>query len=211
MASENARRWLNGKTLEDLDVIEFGGRLLFPDKILKVRRGGKFDEIEVAVRIPREPEIATARVEAVRLFKARGLDRKDDADLFEQLDVFCKLALAIRTRKPPHPQFLPVEELIGRTNPETGETTGFDATSLFDLWQRIETYRTMCDPRITEPTVEDVLIAADGIARTRTISPLVAIAGPELDSFIVSMGSLLSNYRTELLRLQSIAISMPEP
>lgn len=210
MASETARDWLKGKTIEDLNVIEFGGRLLFPDKILKARKGGGFDEVPVMVRVPRMPETAKARAECVELCRKLKLDREKDADQFEELDLLCQLSYALRAKDEPHPQFMPVEELIGRLDPKTGESTGFDVASLHDVWGRSDVYRKLIDPRIVNPSVEDVLTAADAMARTRNISPLPAIAGADVDSFVITMAVLLTNFRTELLRLQSQTSSPQE-
>lgn len=210
MPSENARDWLKGKTLEDLEIIEFGGRNFFQDKILKAKKGG-FEEFPVMVCVPREPEIAKARVEAVELFRKRKLDRKEDEDLFAELDMLCQLARAIRTLTPPHGQYMPVEHLIGRTDPKTGESEGFDIPSLHDLWERVQTYRKLIDPRIYDPSIEEVFAACDAIAKVRNLSPLVAIAGPDVDSFVITIASTLSIYRTQLRSWQSNESETPEP
>jgi hypothetical protein len=190
--------WLKGKTVEELGLIEHGGRILFPDKIRRLKTDGTFDDVEVRVRVPRTPELLQARSDAREFFRKRKMDPKEDADLFDQLDTMAILARALRDKTPPHDQFQPLEYLLST---EPGK--GFDTESLMDVWTRLEVYRKMIDPRVTAASEEDVIRTAFAIDRVQNISPLAAIAGSELDSFMTTMGSLLARSLTQLRALQS--------
>ncbi|WP_437759483.1 hypothetical protein [Sorangium sp. So ce1389] len=184
-----ASEWLQGKTLADLNAVELGGRLLFPDTIKRCKRDGSFEEVPVMVRVPRQPELLEARVQAAELFRAKKLDRDRDQDVFEQFETLCILSKALRDAKPPHDQHAPVEWLISG---EPGK--GYDLPSLMEVWEHIRVYQELIDPRITEPTTEDVVAAVMAIDRVRNLSPLAGIAGSALDSFVISMAVLLASY-----------------
>lgn len=187
--SKPAREWLKGKTAADFDLIEQGGRIYFPDVVYRLRKGGKFEEVPVAVCVPRPYEKAMARLRAIKLAADWKIDREKDADHFETLDTFSVLSQAIRTREPPHGQFQPVEWLLS-----TKEDEGFDERSLWAIWERVKAYGEIMDPRITEPNTEEVIAAAVAIDRVRNLSPLVAIAGSAVDSFVVEMATILCGY-----------------
>jgi hypothetical protein len=184
--SRDAHEWVDGKTVEELEVIEHAGRLHFHDKIRRIKKDGSFEDVPVLVRVPRAVEVMQARNEAVKLFKKHGLDRTADADLFDQLDTIAVLSRAIRDPKPPHDQFQPLDFLLSNNHGE-----GFDTESLMDVWTRLEAYRKLVDPRITECSEDDAIRAAVAIERVRNITPLAVIAGHELDSCIVTMACLL--------------------
>lgn len=201
-----AREWLKGKTAADLELVEHAGRVYFPDAIQRLRPGGKFAEVKVAVCVPRAPEKAMARRDAIALFSKWKLDREKDADYFDTLDKFAILSHALREPEAPYGQFHPLEWLV---SDKPGE--GFDERSLWAAWDRLKVYQELLDPTLTQPDEEEVLAAAAGIDRVRNLSPLVAIAGPALDSFVVSMASLLCRYRTLVLSQPSPANSTPAP
>lgn len=180
------REWLAGKTAADFDLIEAGGRIFFPDVVHRVRSGGKFEETPVLVAVPRPVEKAAARREALTLFAKWKLDREKDGDLFDMIDKFAILARAIRTRDDGHGQAFPLEWLLSDRPDE-----GFEERSLWAVWERMKAYENLIDPAITEPDEEEVIAAAQGIARVRNLSPLAVISGPELDSFVVCMATIL--------------------
>ena len=193
--SQTVHEWLKGKTIEDLDVVENGSRLLFADSIK--RRGPKGQLIEEAVRVqvPRLPDQVRARHEAKALADKSKVDREKDADLFEEFETLAILSLCIREKDEPHCQAYTAEQLW----------TNYDVPSLYDVWHRIQTYRGMIDPRLSEPDIQDVVVAAMGIARVKNLSPLAAIAGSDLDSFVIGMASLLTSYL-----MQQRSASSPE-
>jgi hypothetical protein len=196
--------WVDGKTPEELDAIEFSGRTLFKDHIRRIKKDGTHEDVPILVRCPRPVEIMAGRLEAITLFKKQGLDREKDNDLFDQLDTLAVLSKAIRDPKPPHDQFQTLEFLISH---KPGE--GFDIESLMDVWTRLETYRRLLDPRITEVSEDDAIRAALAIERVRNVSPLAAIAGHELDGCIVTMACMLVTSLRQLQSAQSSVTSRP--
>ena len=199
MPKEN-HEWVLGKTPEELDAIEHNGRTLFKDHIRRIKKDGTHEDVEILVRCPRPLEVMAARKEAVDLFKKQGLDREKDHDLFDQLDTLAVLSKAIRDPSHPQDQLQTLEFLLSS---KPGE--GFDVESLMDVWTRLEGYRRLLDPRITEVTEDDAIRAAVAIERVRNISPLAAIAGHELDNCIVIMACMLTSSLRQLQSLQSSA------
>ncbi len=204
--SKPAREWLKGKTAADLDLIEYGGRVFFPEVIHRLKKGGKFEEVPIAVCIPRAPERAIARRDAIALATKWKLDRDKDADQFDTLDTMAQLAHAIRTPEEPHGQAYPLEWLLS-----TKEEEGFEERSLWAVWERVKAYTEIIDPRITEPSTEEVIAAVVAIDHVRNLTPLAAIAGPALDSFVVSMASMLCTYLRQQPSAPSTATSAPAP
>lgn len=195
------QEWLVGKTADDLDLIEHGGRVYFHDVMHRIKRkakegkGAVFEPMPVVVCVPRAPERALARRDALELAREWKIDREKDADIFDTLDKFALVAHAVRTVEPPHGQFQPLRYLVS-----TKEGEGFDERALWAIWERIKLYEEMVDPRITEPmSEEDVIAACFAIAKVRNLSPLVAIAGSELDNCVISMASLVTRYRMQEL------------
>jgi hypothetical protein len=197
----NPREWLKGKTIEDLNIAEQGGRLLFEDRIVGFGPGAKRVETPIRVRVPRGPEIIEGRREAKVLFKKKGLDLVEDAATFDELETVCILARAIRSAEAPFEQFALAEVLY----------SGFETKSLYDVWERMQTYQKLMDPRITDAKEEDVLAAAMGIAKVRNLSPLAAIAGSDLDTFVICMAVLLTRYLMLLSSSPLQTTSKPEP
>lgn len=197
MSSTAARpwtaEWLRGKTLADLQAIEHGGRLLFPDVLRRARADGKWEEVPVMLRVPRPQERAAARVEAVELFRTRKLDRQADADLFDEFERMALLARCILERTPPHEQHALTDWLLG----SGGEGKGYDQGTLWDAWQKIQAYQSMTSPQAEDMGVEDIVAAARGVARVGNLTPFAAIAGPAQDACVIGMARLLDAYLTD--------------
>lgn len=207
------QEWLKGKAAEDITLLEHGGRVYFPDVIHRLKRkakdgrGAEFEPVNVVVCVPRAPERALARRDAIKLAKKWDIDREKDADIFDTLDKFALVSHAVRTEEPPHGQAFPLEWMVS-----SREGEGFDERSLWAVWDRLKFYEEICDPRITEPmSEEDVLAAAFAIERVRNLSPLVAIAGPALDNCVISMASLLCRYRLASFSAPSGTSDTPAP
>lgn len=202
-----AREWLKGKTAADLDLVEFGGRIFFPETIHRLKKGGKFEPVEVVVCVLRPTEKALARRDAKRFAERWQLDREKDADQFEIIDIFARLSHAIRTKEPEHGQAYTLDTLVSNKPDE-----GFDERSLLAVWERIRVYEDLIDPNIVEPmSEEEVLQTAYAIDRVRNLTPLAATGGRALDSCVIGMASILCKYQTLLLNSQSTASLTPEP
>lgn len=197
--SQSIHEWLKGKTIEDLDVVEQGNRLLFADSIKRLGPKGQLIEEQVRVRVPRMDDQVKARIEATQMANKYKIDREKDSDLFDEFETLCLLSVCLREKDTPHSQAYTFEQLY----------TGYDIPSLYDVWHRIQTYKKLIDPRLSEPDIQDVVVAAMGIARVKNLSPLAVIAGSDLDSVIISMASLLSSYLTQQPSVSSPEISTP--
>lgn len=193
--------WLEGKTAEELDAIEVGGRVLFPDKIYRRTARGELEETPIRVRVLRVPERAKARAEAVAWAKKLGIDREADRDVFENFDTLCILARAIREPKGADEQLRTYEQLAAE----------YESRSLLDVWDRLAFYERIHDPRIVILTDKDFWAAIGGIARVRNISPLVAYDAPSLEACITRMASELLSLKTLKSSSGSTESSPPEP
>lgn len=192
---QSIHEWLEGKSLEDLDVVEQGNRLLFADSIKRFGPKGDLIEEQIRVKVPRLDDQVKARLEAIKVAGKYKIDREKDADLFEEFETLALVSICIREKEEPHSQAYTFEQLY----------TGYDIPSLYDVWNHVQHYKKLIDPRISDPDIQDVVVAAIGIAKKKNLTPLAAIAGSDLDSVIVSMASLLSNYLT-----QQPSVSSPE-
>ena len=199
--SQSIHKWLEGKSMEDLDIVEAGNRLLFADSIKRLGPKGQLVEEQIRVRVPRQLEIVKARAEAKALAEKYKIDREKDEDLFSRIDDLCLLAQAIREFNEPHGQAYTAEQYLN----------SYDPTSLDDLRGRLTVYTDMANPCITELTPEAVVDAAVAIASKKNISPLADIDGQEHGSFIVSMATMLTGFLIQSSFKQSQENSTPEP
>src|SRR5262245_30238211 len=104
--------WLDGKAWEELEALEFDGRLLFPDVLKVLSKDGTFREVPIMLRVPRADERLKARVEARKWCKKLELDPEKDAGQFDALETYCLVARSVRERKPPHEQHCTHEALV---------------------------------------------------------------------------------------------------
>jgi len=165
------------KTWEELEVIEQGDRLLFPDTIRRRTKTGALEETKILVRVLRKNERRSARMEAREWAKRANVDPEKDPALFDDMDTLCILARAIRESAPPHDQFQQAEWLEQH----------FDDSSLAALWDRYPVYESMLDPRLDAPTEDDFWKCIVGIGRSRNILPLTGFAPRSQHSCILSM------------------------
>ena len=86
MTHKPIQEWLKGKSAEDLVLLESGGRVFFPDVIHRLKRkasatrGAEFEPVNVAVCVPRAPEKALARRDALKLAARLGIGREKGID-----------------------------------------------------------------------------------------------------------------------------------
>lgn len=192
---------LGAKKWEELEALEFQDRLLFPDVLHVRQRDGSFKQVKVAFRVPRPKELREARAECKRLAADQGIDPKDDAGLFEDLDNACILWRSIRNTTEPHEPFaLSVDDLENR----------FDRDVLKLAWAKLEGYRRNVDPRPAAITKDQALLVVAAIAKRRAIDPLLVFDGPAQNSCVVFMASLLTRLMTSQPSLQLSEISTPE-
>jgi hypothetical protein len=216
-ASTAASDWLEGKDPADLDVIELGGRRLYPDTIR--RRGTKGDaskvvEVPVRLRVPSTADKALARLDALRwareLVAQQGTKVAEQMTIavaesllgrtyFDELDTKCLLARCMFEADPPHDQYLLYGLLDSR----------HDHASLMEVWDRLNFYWDWEEPRTAEVDEGRFLAMVAAIDRVRNLSPLAGIAGSERVSFILSMASRLLPSPTGSSGAPSTASSTP--
>jgi hypothetical protein len=193
---------LAAKGWDELEAVEHEERLLFPDVIHKARKGGKFDEVAVLLRVPRKDERRKARLEARKWAAEVGVDPKEDPGLFDDMDTVCILARSVREPKPPYDQHRTARNLERE----------YDARSLTRLWARLSAMEDAIDPRIDELLTDERVFwgAVMAVAQHRDIGPLADIVGDEQNSFVVRMAVLLVN--SEMFRSwsQSLETSTAE-
>jgi hypothetical protein len=192
---------IEGKTWEELGVLEDAGRLLFPETIKRRSKSGAIDTIPICLRPLRKDERRSARLYARGWAQKLGVDESKDPQLFEDLDTLSILARAIREAKPPYEQHQPPEWLESH----------YDSGSLAELWDRLSVYAEMIDPRIDAMDGDSFWKLVLAIGRARNCLPLVAYAPRVQQSFMVStveqalLSPMLKSY------LERCASSTPEP
>jgi hypothetical protein len=189
-----------GKTSwEDLEAIEVGGRIVFPDVIKRRRSDGKLDEVPVCVRVPRKDERRRARSDAREWARREKIDPEKDPELFEDMDTVCILALCIRERDRPEEQHQTYEVL----------EKSYDARSLQQVWHRLQVYEDLIDPREVAVDTNAFWGLVLDVARRRDILPLTDTGGPEQHSCIVRMAEEALSSPSGKSYLQSCGISTP--
>jgi hypothetical protein len=174
---------LLSKSWGDLEALEFQGRVLFPGKLRRYKADGTLIEVNVLLRVPRQPDMRKARVIARQMALSSKLDLDRDKDLVEGLENLVILQEAIRNPdKPPH------EPLV--SDPLELEKD-WDIDSLAETWSRLEALRAMLDPAPAEMTQEQTFTVLAQIASTQSISPLVVYGPSTRARFIITMASLL--------------------
>lgn len=203
MTKKNPAEFFQGKTVEDLAAIECGGRVLIPDALRTVNAKGEVVEHKVLVRVPTPGERSRARADAVahvgkEYADRMGRDREKwtverakavvGPEVFDDLDTYAIVARSLfePTLNDGKPQQAYMLQVL---------YDGFSQRTVFDMWDRINLYADMFDPRID--TMDEGMLwgAVEAIAKVQNLSPLAVIAGSEQPNFIVRMAVELSNYR----------------
>jgi hypothetical protein len=187
MSSKHTLDQLVGKTWEELEVVEANGYLHFPEKLLRRRKDGTFEEIPITIRVPREHEMRKARSAAREWAKLEQVDPDKDADLFDNMDSMCVLQMAVRNATPPYEPMVMTPQELERT---------YDKPCLMLLWAKLDSYTAALDPRSADITKEEVGLVIAAIAKERSIRPLHAYDGRSQNAYIVCTAALLQNLLT---------------
>src|SRR5690606_28612109 len=148
------------------ETVEINERLLFPGTITRLRANGKREITKVMLRVPREPDMRKARLEARKWAQDIGLNPALDVDLFDNMETMCALAMSIRnTSEPYEPWVATAQELESQ----------YDRPSLDAAWAQIEALRRLLDPRESELGDDSFLSLVAMIAERSDISPLAAL------------------------------------
>lgn len=199
-ATSALAQWFEGKSLEQIDVLEHEGRALYPETIK--RRNPKTRALEVVpvrLRIPNTREKVAARKLALRWAQKQlgdmapkpldveGVQKLLGANYWSHIDNVCLLSLCTFEPAAPHAQFGLPDYL-----------DSFPPASLYELFDRLNYWADQEDPRINESvlTPEAVLVVAKAIAKGGHIGPLHAIDGAAQSTFVRIMAELLTNSPT---------------
>lgn len=203
MTTKNPAEFFKGKTIEELAAIECGGRVLIPESLRSVSAKGEVTEHKVLLRLPTPGECAKARVDAVMLVADRNpkqmgrnpeawtIDRAKSvvgADVFEDMDTYAIVARSL------------FEPVIKGDKPQQAYMLGvlydgFGKKTVFDIWDRMNVYDALFNPRFDECTEDQFWGGVEAIAKVRNLLPLAVISGSAQTNFMVRMASELSNFR----------------
>lgn len=167
-----------GATFEELEMVRHeSGRLLFPDVLRRRDEKGAIKETKVRIWVPNPNDHVEARTAARVWFAGqKALDPDRDKSVFEDMEQACLLARAIRTGEAPYGQYTTAQELAG-----------YDESTLQDIQERINIYKSMLEVRT--PVVDDETFwrAVLAIGRRNSLLPLADIAGRAQPSFAIRM------------------------
>ena len=184
---EAFHRWIEGAAFEEMQALEFEGRLYFPETLKRRNAKGQLVEVAIMLRVPRQEERAKARVDARKWCEKLGLDPEKNPDHADSFDTLCLCARAIRDVEPPHAQHMMAHDLVG----------AYDTKVLLDVWDRLNFYDRLIDPRpeeLDDATFEKLVHA---VRKAGNLRPLAAIAGSAQDSFVLRMARDLSSSLTD--------------
>jgi len=170
------------KNWAELEALEHAGYLLFPEKLFKRRKDGKFEAISVIMRVPREPERRAARVEARQRAQADGLDPQLDSDLIEELETISILWRAIRSPTPPYEPFTADAAELERV---------YDRPCLMQAYAKLDALHRILDPAPSSMTEGEMLALISALAKERSVLPLAVFGPGARDFFVITMAERL--------------------
>jgi hypothetical protein len=187
--------WMKGKTPEDFEILEHaGGRLLWPVKLHRLTANKTWREEDAYL----QTLDGLDRVEALKMarafFEERGLKHDDpaNAEAWQEVLTHAYVALALREPKPNaagiHGQRHTLDHLL------SSKESGIQRSEVHSLHARMLLFETFEEARLEELPAEEVVAMAMAIAEVKNPSPLVATAGPALDTYVVSSAVLLTSY-----------------
>lgn len=185
----------------DLEAIEFADHLLFPDVLIRRKVDGSWHRENVFLRVPREPDLRKARVEARALAAKERIDEEKDRGLFVNLENMCILAMSIRNTSAPYESMHPDPILLERK---------FDKVCLQHMWAKVEQLSEVLNPAPEQLSSPEIVALIVAIARARHLGPLVVYGPGAQTSFVVSMGDLLLNLLGSKLSSASLERLMQE-
>jgi hypothetical protein len=191
--------WANGLKLDDIEVIESttDGRYLYKESIKRRSpKTGTIVETPILVRVPSALERFEARFEAVEYIKERlkrsapfGLEEAKAAcgiDQVSEIEAIFILSKALLRVEPPHDPWMLPHFILA-----------MPPAYLIEIQARIDFYSKLEDPRIKDLTEDQFWTVVDTIRRVGNLSPLIAIAGPAVESFLLSTVVRLAASRTD--------------
>lgn len=189
------------KSWAELEAIEHGGALYFPDKLVRVRKDGTREETPIALKPLRAHEERAARIEARKWAQSEGLDPDKDPLHFDDMDTMCQLVRGIRSPTSPFESFEPDPKRLERV---------YDRGCLEQLYGKLKAYSRKVDPRESEISEEGVIALAAAIVSKRDISPLHGFDGRSQSDFIIGMADLLVSWARSKFLQRSSESSTPD-
>lgn len=194
------------KEWADYEVVELpeehveAGEHLFLERIWRRRvSSGTWERHLVRFRVPTDTDLRLARADAKRIAVEDGIDQKEDAGLFENLDSGCLLWRCTYDPTPPYPRFAMDPRDLERRLKRVG---------CEQAWQKLEWIKRMVDPRPADIDGGEMIALSAAIAREQSIRPLFAYGGPSQASYIVTMAGLHIAFEAEK---SSKASASPSP
>jgi len=212
-------RWVEGRTLDELDAIAYGATILVPDQLrfrLPKSAGGGVRNDPVLIRVPGIHDLVAARRDAIdyvrRAFKNPDILTMDDAvkavghTYFQQIDNYAIVALCTHERAQPGagdelPQQFMLLDLFFKT---------YLGDVIEDVLDHMGLLKKIISPRfqkLTEGLFWDVCAA---IATKGNLSPLGDMSEDTWQGYLVETSTRLWALRTQSFSSSSSKTSMPE-
>jgi len=174
------------KRWDDLGVLEYEGRLLFPEKIFYRSKEGKFVSDDCLLVIPRGSDLRRARVEAYALAEKSKINPKTDSDLFGDLETMSILWSAIRSPKMPEEGGFPEPLCYDAIELEKK----YDRPPLMQVNAKLEHIRRIIDPQVSGLSgPEFAALTATMVAR-QDLSPLFVCDGATQTVLLLTLAAL---------------------
>lgn len=192
-----AAEWFAGKSLEDIERIELGQRIIYPDKVRRMdpTDAKKTIDVDVYLRVPSVAESAIARCEAlawVREISSKDIEREDQAiallgvSAWNEIDLYCAASQAVLTREE-HPRRWMLPQFFLEIVPRG---------TVYDLWRRVAFLSQTEDFGTHTMSAQEADEVVRTIKKRRNLSPLVGMSEGTQRDFIVSMADRLSSFLT---------------
>lgn len=198
---DHALAELMTKDWGELEVLEHADHLLFPEKLIRRKADGGWDETDIMLRVPRDPDMRQARVEARAWAASAGIDEKRDRDLFETMENMCILAASIRNSSAPYEPWEPDPKILEKR---------YDKVCLRRLWERLDKLNDILNPNPDQLSAPEIVALIIAIAKARHLGPLVVYGPGAQTSFVVSMVDLLLSSLGSKLSSESLGRLMRE-
>lgn len=195
--SNAARDLLLSRSWEDHQAVEFQDYILFPDVLLKRKADGTTEETPVMIRVPRMAELRKCRLTARAFAAEEGLDPRLDKDMCDDIETMHILTVAIRNAKPEHEQW---------TMDAADLEKHYDKPCLVQIWQKLDAYTTVVDPRPGDLSPQETLLLIAKLAKERHLGPLAVYGSDVQTTFIVGMANQLLSF---LSQQSSLELSEP--
>lgn len=184
-----------------VEAIEHAEYLHFPDKLVRAKKNGAFEEIAVALRVPRGHELRKARALAREMCVQAGIDPEKDRDLYEDARTVCELQAAIRDPVAPFTPMFPTPDELERK---------FDRVALAAIFAKVDALNDLVNPRPEAMTANELLVVVAAIAKERSIRPLAVFGSGAQRSYIITTADLLLSSTGLRSSPESSAPSTPE-